>query len=263
MQVDYTPFIDRLIQKYEGGYGWNKKDPGGPTNFGITCFDLAEHRGQKMTSMATWAAPVHDMTRAEAEDIYNVKYAIGLCFGALPPGIDITMLDYGVNSGVSRPIHVARALVGLDPGGMDAALLAHLGKVDPKNFVDQMCAERLRFMHAIKGGALWQEFGHGWGIRVADVQAYGDHLAAGGHPLTSAPAAPDLSNVVTPKATNVPKTAGTATAGGAIGTVVAAHQAGFPWLTAALAAAGVAAAGVGYEIWQEHKAAAANTLVHV
>ena len=121
MQVDYQPFIDRMISKYEGGYGWDKNDPGGPTNFGVTCFDLAEHRRQPMTTMAAWAKPVHDMPKSEAEDIYSVKYARSVRFSDLGPGKDTVLFDYDVNSGVGRPIRVARALLNLTgPNVMDA-----------------------------------------------------------------------------------------------------------------------------------------------
>ena len=51
-QLTYLPFTARMINRYEGGYGWNRADPGGPTKYGITCYDLAEHRGLKMDSMA-------------------------------------------------------------------------------------------------------------------------------------------------------------------------------------------------------------------
>jgi hypothetical protein len=50
--VTYKAFVDRMISKYEGGYGWDANDPGGPTKYGITCYDLAEHLGERMTSMA-------------------------------------------------------------------------------------------------------------------------------------------------------------------------------------------------------------------
>ena len=263
MQVDYQPFIDRVIHRYEGGFGWNHKDPGGPTNFGITCYDLAEHRGQKMTSMAAWEAPVRDMSLAEAEAIYKTKYATAIRFDALPAGPDCVMLDYGINSGSGRPIDVARVLCKCtgNTGRMDSDLLDAIRKVDPKWFVDQMCAERLRFMHAIRGGSAWVEFGHGWQARVDDLRAYGEHLVAGGTHET-APPAPDLSKVVTPKAQHVPNTASGKTAGGAIVIGAAAHAAGLPLWGVATACAGVLAAGVAYELWQEHRALAANNLVH-
>ena len=53
-QADYTPFVERMIARYEGNYGWDAGDSGGPTKYGITCYDLAEHRNEKMTSMARW-----------------------------------------------------------------------------------------------------------------------------------------------------------------------------------------------------------------
>lgn len=260
MQLDYQPCIDRIIHRYEGGYGWNQKDPGGPTNFGITCFDLAQHRGQKMNSMAAWVDPVRNMTIVEAEAIYSTKYATGVRFNDQPAGADIVMLDYGINSGDSRPVRVARSLVGLGAGGMDQALLDAIKKTDVNKFIDSLCDERLRFMHAIRGGSAWAEFGHGWGTRVADLRVYAKHAAAG--TPNAAPTAPDLSKVVTPKATNVGTTAPKTTAGGAVASGVAAHQAGFGlWVVGGVVIAALTA-GVAYEIWSEHQATAANNLVH-
>lgn len=260
MQALYAPFIDRVIQKYEGGYGWDKADPGGPTKYGITCYDLAEHRGQKMSSMSAWADPVKNMTLSEAEAIYATKYAQGVRFATLPAGIDCVMLDYAINSGVGRPITVARRLVGV-PGGakMDDALFAAISKRDPATFINAMCDERLRFMHAIKGGAMWAQFGHGWGTRVADLRAYSIHAAAGTVPGT----APDLSKVVTPKATNVGKSAVVPTAGTAVPTGVGLHLSGFHWGYVIAGVAVVAVGGVLYEAYHEIKANQANALVHV
>jgi lysozyme family protein len=261
MQVDYTPFIGRVISRYEGDYGWNKKDPGGPTKYGITCFDLAEHRHLKMTSMAAWAPTVQAMTLAEAEDIYKTKYAAAIRFDDLPPGVDCCMLDYGINSGTARPIRVARALVKLPQYAvMDQSLLDAIKKYDQAKFCKAMDAERLQFMHAIKGGAMWAEFGHGWGSRVADLDAYCAHLAAG-KAVAAAPDAIDLTHVVTPKATHVAKTAGGVTAGSTLGAPAVAHLTGFPLWQCGLIAGGILAAGIGYEAWQAQKAAAANIAV--
>lgn len=262
MQIDYIPFSGRMIKNYEGGYCWDKGDPGGPTNYGITCFDLAAHRHQRMNSMAAWAPIVKAMTLDEAEEIYRTKYAVGVRFADLPAGVDCCMLDYGVNSGVARPIHVARALVGLAPGVMDDALINAINKVNPVNLIDEMCAERLRFMHSLKGGEMWARFGHGWGARVADLKSYSDHIAVGGAHI-NAPQPVDLSTTVTPKAINVPKTAGTATSVTAIASATAAHTAGFPIYTVGAIAVGVLVAGVLYEAYHEQAAAAANAKVTV
>lgn len=263
MQALYQAFIDRVIHKYEGGYGWNRKDPGGPTNFGITCFDLAEHRGQKMNSMAAWVDPVRNMTLGEAETIYKTKYAAALRFDDLPAGVDCCMLDYGINSGNGRPIAVARRLVGV-PGSnarMDQALLDAIKKRDPAQFVDAMCDERLKFMHAIRGGSAWAEFGKGWGARVADLRTYCHHAAQG--VPAAAPAAPDLTKVATPKATNVGKTAPKTTAGGAVTSATGLHLAGFHWGYVIAAVVVCIIGGVLYEAYHDIIAKKANELVHV
>lgn len=261
---DYQTFIDRVIQRYEGGYCWDRGDPGGPTKYGITCYDLAEHRHQKMSSMSDWVEPVKNMPLADAEEIYKTKYAMGIRFNDLPAGPDCCMLDYAINSGVSRSIKVARAIVGLNSTSMDALTTAIL-HYDPKQFVDSMCKERLAFMHAIRGGSAWAQFGRGWGARVADLQVYCDHLITGTSPHPGP--GPDLSKVPTPKAKHVPINKTTTTAGSATGGAVviggAAHAAGFPWEVVAGIVAVVGIGAIAYEVWQKHRANVANEMIHL
>lgn len=264
MQVDYNAFCARMINKYEGGYGWDRNDPGGPTKYGITCYDLAEHRGQKMDSMGRWAPIIQAMTLAEAEEIYRTKYANAILFDRLPAGPDCVIMDYAVNSGVGRAIPVARRMTGVagNTYKADDNLIEGIVKYGAKRFVDDMCAERLRFMHAIRGGQAWVQFGRGWGARVEDLRVYSEHLVAGGTHET-APPPPDLSKVSTPKATNVGKKATTPSVGGAGGAAVATHAAGLPLWASALAAGAVIAGGIAFELWSEHKAQQANALVHI
>jgi lysozyme family protein len=264
MQVDYTPFIDRMIDKYEGPYGWNKADPGGPTKDGITCFDLAEERHEKMTTMAAWVKAVRDMPRSEAEGIYRTKYAAHIRFDDLGPGKDTVLLDYDVNSGIGRPIRVSRALLKL-PGGnvMDDTLVAAINKTDANWFIDAVCTERLHFMHQIRGGSAWKEFGKGWGARVADLNTYSKHVASG--TKLPAPPAPDLSKVPTPKANhddpNLTKnTTGGAIAGGA-GSATASHAAGIPYWAIGLIVGTVVIAGVVYAVYKHRSNTTANNTV--
>jgi lysozyme family protein len=74
--------------KYEGNYCWDKGDSGGPTKFGITCYDYAAYKHQKMNSMSAWAPKVRAMTLPEAEDIYITKYATKTRFYELNSGKD-------------------------------------------------------------------------------------------------------------------------------------------------------------------------------
>lgn len=263
----YIAFCSRMIDMYEGGYGWNRKDPGGPTNFGITCFDLAQHRGQKMDSMERWAPLVKAMPKSEAEAIYKTKYAAAVRYDDLPAGVDACAMDYAVNSGVGRPVRVLKRLLSVTGGSdsrIDQTLLDAIKKTDPVWIVTQMCAERLQFMHAIRGGEAWAEFGNGWGRRVADLKAYCLHLATAsqtGVQTVPAPAPIDLSKVVQPKATNVPKTAGKTTTGGAVAAGGAAVASGLPHWAVAAIVGGVFVAGIAYEAYQEFKSKSANNTV--
>ena len=262
MQQNYGPFIGRMIDKYEGGYCWDKADPGGPTKYGITCYDLAEHRGQKMDSMARWAPIVQSMPRSEAEAIYRKKYAAHLFFDDLNNGKDCVLLDYGVNSGWTRPIKVARKLLKLEgPASMDTALIKAINDADPRWFINAVCQERLYFMHQIRNGTAWNEFGRGWQARVDDLNKYSLALVT----KEAKPIAPDLSTVPTPKAqhevptvTNKQVTSSTA-GGGVLGAAIKALD----WPTELAIAAGVlvVVAVIGYVIYKQHKAREANDTV--
>ncbi len=177
-----------MIQRYEGGYGWDHADPGGPTNFGITCFDLAEHRHQKMTSMAAWAPLVRAMTLQEAEDIYATKYATACKFNDLNSGPDCVVLDFGVNSGPSRAIKYAQMVVGTARDGvLGPVTLAAINGMDSNKFIDDLCDLRLGFLRHL---GTWGDFGRGWAARIADLRAF-SHRVAGAAPSSAKAFAPE------------------------------------------------------------------------
>jgi lysozyme family protein len=168
-----------MIGRYEGGYGWDRADPGGPTRYGITCFDLAEHRHEKMTSMTAWAPLVRAMPLAEADAIYAEKYAVQCDFNQLQAGADCTVFDFGVNSGSSRSIKYAQTVVGVGIDGVlgpttQAAINGH----DPRDFVNRLCEVRLRFLRGLR---TWGTFGRGWSARVTDLRAYSLALIPAAH----------------------------------------------------------------------------------
>lgn len=261
MDANYHAFITRLIRRYEGGYGWNQKDKGGPTNFGITCYDYAEHLGEKMESMTAWAPRVRAMPLSTAEAIYKRKYARGVRFDQLRSGPDCLLLDYAVNSGVSRAVRVARAVLKLPGNGvMTHDLVEAVNKADPIWFIDSVCKERLHFMRSIRGGTDWKEFGRGWKARVDDLERYCRALVTG----TAPGPAPDLSNVPTPKVGHpVPKPGVDVGGGvgGGVGAGGAAHAAGLPgWVVALLVAIPVLA-GVAYFVYRRLRAERLNRQV--
>ncbi len=182
MKDNYKAFVDRMIQRYEGGYGWDRADSGGPTKYGITCYDLAEHRHQEMKSKAVWAPIVQAMTLQEAEDIYAVKYATSCRFNDLHSGPDCVVFDFGVNSGPSRAVKYAQMVVGTARDGVLGPItLAAINSMDPNKFIDDLCDLRLGFLRHL---GIWRTFGRGWSARVADLRAY-SHRVAGAAPSSA------------------------------------------------------------------------------
>src|SRR5713226_5623081 len=81
----------------EGGYSNDAGDPGGPTNYGITIHDVRTYWKADAT-----AQDVRNMPKDVAASIYQKHYADPLRYDDLPAGVDYTILDYGINSGISR-----------------------------------------------------------------------------------------------------------------------------------------------------------------
>lgn len=248
-------FLSRMIDRYEGGYVWDKADPGGPTKYGITAQALADFRGDKMTSHAAWASEVKAMDKSEAIKIYQKRYAPPVAYNDLPSGVDVTVLDYAVNSGPGRAVRVARRIVGLPDGTiMSPDVVRAIVKMPRADFINAMCDERLRFMQSLKGGAMWKRYGKGWNARVFDLRNYAKALSAG----KIVPTGPDLSNVPTPKAEaekgNKGATAGSTGAGGLFATI-GGYLADLPWMWIAVAVGVVIAVGFAYGIYQDIRAA--------
>jgi lysozyme family protein len=181
-QQDYGE-CERRVLLSEGGYTNDPRDPGGPTNWGITIYDARLYWKPDAT-----ADDVRAMPRSVAEQIYKSKYWDTLACDNLPAGLDYTCFDYGVNSGIRRSGRVLRACLGLptDTWHVDQSVLDRLAQADVTKVIDEMNAERMRFLQHLK---TWPHFGRGWGSRVLSVKAYSEHLAqlAQGSVQTQAP----------------------------------------------------------------------------
>lgn len=182
MQANYHAFVDRMISRYEGGYGWDRGDPGGPTKYGITCYDLAEYMHKPMNSMAAWAPIVRAMPLSTAEDIYANKYATKVRFNDLAAGCDTEMMDFEVNSGL-RALWFAQAITGASKSNALSDEVVGRINAHPIEFINALSARRLAFLQSL---GTWRTFGVGWGRRVADLKAYSLALANGA-PTVSAP----------------------------------------------------------------------------
>src|SRR4051794_4659272 len=160
----YDDALRRLLV-HEGGYSNHPSDAGGPTNFGIT---LADYRAYVKPNAT--ADDVRNMTADDAKRIYRKRYWDAQRCDELPAGVDYSMFDYGVNSGIGRSGKVLRRGVGLPDktSTVTHPLLAHAGVRDPKVLLAAVCDERLAFLKSLK---TWPVFGRGWATRVAEVKA--------------------------------------------------------------------------------------------
>ncbi len=86
------------VLKSEGGYSNDPSDSGGATNFGITITDYRKYIKKNGTP-----EDVKNMTVDQAAVIYKKRYWDALDCDNLPSGVDYTVFDYGVLSGLGRP----------------------------------------------------------------------------------------------------------------------------------------------------------------
>ena len=103
------------------------------------------------------------MTVDEAKAIYRTAYWDAQRCDELPAGVDYTVFDYGVNSGIGRSGKVLRRVVGRRRDSTHVVtdeVLRAVAKRDPKAIVMAINDERLAFLKRLK---TWPVFGKGWG----------------------------------------------------------------------------------------------------
>ena len=170
MHWTYEPAMEQGVFPHEGGYTNDPRDPGGPTNWGITIYDARKYWKSNAT-----AADVKAMPKPFAEAIYWPHYAEPLSYDDLPAGPDYAALDYGINSGVSRAAKVVQRLVGITVDGkIGPETLAAVGRRDSEALVNAICDERMAFLRSLK---TFSTFGKGWTRRVTEVRALALHFA--------------------------------------------------------------------------------------
>jgi lysozyme family protein len=172
MQASYPAAIKNVLA-HEGGYTNHPADPGGPTNWGITIFDA-----RKYWKTSASAADVKVMPLSVAQDIYDKHYWDPQRCDDLPAGLDYSMFDYGVNSGIGRSGKVLRRLLGLSDktSAITQEVIDAVNKRDVVALIKALNDERLRFLKGLK---TWPTFRGGWGRRVSEVRTLSIAMAMG------------------------------------------------------------------------------------
>lgn len=159
MRENYAKCLAQVLI-YEGGYVDHPKDPGGPTNKGITqaVYDAWRKNNQQPTQSVRY---IND---TEVGAIYRQEYWDKIRGDDLPSGIDFAVFDYAVNSGVSRAAKTLQSVVGVPQDGQIGPQTIQA----TKDYVAMTVTnKRLAFMQSL---SIWSTFGKGWAARIANVK---------------------------------------------------------------------------------------------
>jgi lysozyme family protein len=92
-----------LILHHEGGWVNHPRDPGGETNLGVTKRVYEEWGGTK---------DMKELTKEDVAPIYEKNYWLRAKCDQLPSGLDLAVMDWGVNSGVGRAVKKLQKMIG-------------------------------------------------------------------------------------------------------------------------------------------------------
>lgn len=155
------------VLKWEGGYSNDKYDKGGATMRGIT---TSRYRAYRLAK-GKLPRSVKKVTDAELRDIYRTYYWNPVWGSQLPPGLDICVFDFGVNSGPTRAIRFLQRALGVrDDGEMGPITLEAIrGLSDSyvEKTIREICDARRTFVRGID--TYWR-FGRGWENRIAGIR---------------------------------------------------------------------------------------------
>jgi lysozyme family protein len=148
----------------EGGYVDDPHDPGGATNLGIT---LATYRCWDHDP-ALGPGDVEALSRQTAAAIYHALYWNALCGHSLPPGVDLTTFDFGVNTGTRRSAKLLQRAVGFAGDEVDGVIgpetLRAVLAADATRLVQDLAVRQADFYRDL---AQFDRFGQGWLARTA------------------------------------------------------------------------------------------------
>jgi lysozyme family protein len=149
------------ILVHEGGYVNHPKDPGGPTNMGVTqrVYDSWRVRNGKPKQS------VRNITKKEVISIYKDQYWDKIWGDFLPSGLDYSLYDFAVNSGPTRAIKFIQRLVGVKEDGVmgNVTLGAILSNKNIEKLIIDLNYARWNWLKKLRH---FSTFGKGWTRRV-------------------------------------------------------------------------------------------------
>jgi lysozyme family protein len=153
--------IVEMILEHEGGYVNHSSDPGGETIYGIS-------------KRAYPHLDIKTLTTDDAKDIYKQDYWDRIKGDDLPAGVACVVMDYGVNSGISRASKSLQSACGIVNGDgiigphTLSAVWSTVKEHGEEFVINKVTTQRQEF---IRGLSIYDTFGRGWERRIDETRA--------------------------------------------------------------------------------------------
>ncbi len=155
--ANFSKCLDMLLH-HEGGFVNHPDDPGGMTNLGVTKAVYEKYIKRNATE-----AEMRALTKIDVSPIYRSNYwDRGHC-DDLPSGVDWSVFDWGVNSGMGRAAKALQRVVGATAdGAIGPMTVKATHAMKPYDVIVKMHAVRQEFYESL---STFKTFGRGWSRR--------------------------------------------------------------------------------------------------
>jgi lysozyme family protein len=166
--VSFSSVIEMVLH-HEGGYVNHPSDPGGETKYGISKRAYPE-------------IDIVSLTEEDAGEIYFKDYWSKIKGDDLPPAVACVVMDYSVNSGISRASKALQRACGNEAGDgiigphTLASVWTTVKEKGEEYVVNEVTRIRQEF---IRGLSIYETFGKGWERRIDETCAKAMELING------------------------------------------------------------------------------------
>jgi len=151
--MNFEEAVEHIL-RFEGGYVWNEKDPGGETNFGISkrSYPFLE---------------IKSLNRAAAAALYRRDFWDSIKLDLLPPPLRLMVFDTAVNQGPFTAISILQNALYVAPDGLvGLKTLEALANENLEIVLVRYVRLRLKRYFSTNN---FETFGEGWLKRLLDV----------------------------------------------------------------------------------------------
>ena len=161
--------VVHMVLEHEGGYVNHPSDPGGETKYGIS-------------KRAYPDVDIAELTEDDAADLYKRDYWDRIKGDDLPVGVACVVMDYAVNSGISRASKALQSVCGIangdgiiGPASLNAVWVT-VKNTSEEDVINAVTTQRQEFIRALK---IYDTFGKGWERRIDETRAKAMELING------------------------------------------------------------------------------------